>query len=152
MLNLDALWREWSRRGSRHAAPSSIWTSISLADATRRGDGGTQPVGIFCMPFCSRSRGFATVEPFNVPASIGMQARDPTSDAIEGEEHKMGAERIMRRFIVYWALKPPSTRMSWPVVKAAPGELSQRTALAISSGVPTRPTGFCASIAFFMSV
>ena len=81
-----------------------------------------------------------------------MHARDPTSDAIEGEEDKMGAKRIMRRFIVYWALKPPSTIMSWPVVEAAPGELSQRTALAISSGVPTRPAGLCASIAFFLSV
>ena len=29
--------------------------------------------------------------------------------------------------------------MSWPVVNAAPGELSQSTALAISSGVPMRP-------------
>ena len=35
-----------------------------------------------------------------MPASIGMRARDPTSDAIEGEEHKMGAKRIMRRIIV----------------------------------------------------
>jgi hypothetical protein len=32
--------------------------------------------------------------------------------------------------------------MSWPVVNAAPGELSQSTALAISSGVPMRPTSW----------
>ena len=36
--------------------------------------------------------------------------------------------------------------MSWPVVNAAPGELSQSTALAISSGVPMRPTGFCVAV------
>ena len=36
--------------------------------------------------------------------------------------------------------------MSWPVVKAAPGELSQSTALAISSGIPMRPTGVCDAI------
>ena len=54
--------------------------------------------------------------------------------------------------IGYCALKPPSMIMSCPVVNAAPGELNQRTALAISSGVPTRPSGFCASIAFLMSV
>jgi hypothetical protein len=42
--------------------------------------------------------------------------------------------------------------MSWPVVNAAPGELSQSTALAISSGVPMRPTGVCVEIVFFTSV
>jgi hypothetical protein len=42
--------------------------------------------------------------------------------------------------------------MSWPVVNAAPGELSQSTALAISSGVPMRPAGVCVVIVFFMSV
>src|SRR5262249_3736943 len=42
--------------------------------------------------------------------------------------------------------------MSWPVMNAAPGELSQSTALAISSGVPMRPTGVCVPIVFFISV
>ena len=42
--------------------------------------------------------------------------------------------------------------MFWPVMNAAPGELSQSTALAISSGVPMRPTGVCVAIVFFMSV
>src|SRR5258705_10056582 len=42
--------------------------------------------------------------------------------------------------------------MFWPVGNAAPGELSQSTALAISFGVPMRPTGFCAAIVFFTSV
>jgi len=37
-------------------------------------------------------------------------------------------------------------------MNAAPGELSQSTALAISSGVPMRPTGVCVAIVFFMSV
>ena len=37
-------------------------------------------------------------------------------------------------------------------MNAAPGELSQSTALAISSGVPMRPTGFCAAIVLFTSV
>jgi hypothetical protein len=37
----------------------------------------------------------------------------------------------------YCAVYPPSTMMSWPVMNAAPGELSQSTALAISSGVHT---------------
>jgi hypothetical protein len=52
------------------------------------------------------------------------------------------------RFVVsgYCAVYPPSTMMSWPVMNAAPGELSQSTALAISSGVPTRPTGVCVAI------
>jgi hypothetical protein len=55
-------------------------------------------------------------------------------------------------FSGYCAVYPPSTMMSWPVVNAAPGELSQSTALAISSGVPMRPTGFCVAIVFFTSV
>jgi hypothetical protein len=42
--------------------------------------------------------------------------------------------------------------MSWPVVNAAPGELSQSTALAISSGVPMRPAGVCVAIVFFTDV
>jgi hypothetical protein len=46
-------------------------------------------------------------------------------------------------FSGYCAVYPPSTKMSWPVVNAAPGELSQSTALAISSGVPMRPAGVC---------
>jgi hypothetical protein len=41
----------------------------------------------------------------------------------------------------YGAVYPPSMMMSWPVVNAAPGELSHSTALAISSTVPIRPTG-----------
>src|SRR5262249_6739793 len=52
----------------------------------------------------------------------------------------------------YCAVYPPSTVMSWPVTNAAPGELSQSTALAISSGVPMRPTGVCVAIVFFISV
>lgn len=52
----------------------------------------------------------------------------------------------------YCAPNPPSTMMSWPVVNAAPGELSQRTALAISSGVPMRPTGVFVTYVFFISV
>ena len=52
----------------------------------------------------------------------------------------------------YCAVYPPSTVMSWPVMNAAPGELSQSTVLAISSGVPMRPIGVCVAIVFFMSV
>jgi hypothetical protein len=49
-------------------------------------------------------------------------------------------------FSGYCAVYPPSTMMSWPVVNAASGELSQRTALAISSGVPMRPAGVYVAI------
>ena|SRR5271165_70349 len=52
----------------------------------------------------------------------------------------------------YCAVYPPSTMMSWPVVKAAPGELSQSTALAISSGIPMRLIGVCDAIVLFISV
>ena len=52
----------------------------------------------------------------------------------------------------YCAVYPPSTVMSWPVMNAAPGEPSQSTAPAISSGVPMRPTGVCVAIVFFISV
>jgi len=62
------------------------------------------------------------------------------------------ALRLTHYFSGYCAVYPPSTMMSWPVVNAAPGELSQSTALAISSGVPMRPTGFCVAIVFFTSV
>src|SRR6201987_6547060 len=55
-------------------------------------------------------------------------------------------------FSRYCAVYPPSTVMSWPVGNAAPGELSQSTALAISSGVPMRPTGVCVEIVFSTSV
>jgi hypothetical protein len=55
-------------------------------------------------------------------------------------------------FSGYCAVYPPSTMMSWPVVNAAPGELSQSTALAISSGVPMRPAGVYVAIVFFTSV
>lgn len=37
-------------------------------------------------------------------------------------------------FSGYCAVYPPSTMISWPVVNAAPGELSQSTTLASSSG------------------
>jgi hypothetical protein len=59
---------------------------MSLAIATRRGDGGTQPARHLLHAFLLAKPWFATVEPLKVPASIGMQARDPTSDAIEGEK------------------------------------------------------------------
>ena len=38
-------------------------------------------------------------------------------------------------------VKPPSTRISAPVIQPAPGETSQRIALATSSGSPSRPSG-----------
>ena len=52
----------------------------------------------------------------------------------------------------YYAVYPSSTMISWPVVKPAPGELSQSTALAISSGMPMRPIGVWDAIVFFISV
>ena len=36
---------------------------------------------------------------------------------------------------------PPLTRITWPVMKAAAGETSQRATAATSSGVPHRPKG-----------
>ena len=51
------------------------------------------------------------------------------------------------------AVAPPSTAKAWPVVKAAPSLHRYSTALAISSTLPTRPTGCIAAAnsAFFGS-
>src|SRR5205085_11196559 len=47
-------------------------------------------------------------------------------------------------FVHHYTVWPPSITMACPVTNAAASEHSQTTAVAISSGVPMRPTGSCA--------
>jgi hypothetical protein len=49
------------------------------------------------------------------------------------------------RQALYRVRKPPSTAITWPIVKLAPGPQSHTTAEAISSGRPKSSKPFCAS-------
>ena len=42
-------------------------------------------------------------------------------------------------------VSPPSTRRTWPLTNAALSDRRKPTAWAMSSGVPSRPSGFCSA-------
>ena len=52
---------------------------------------------------------------------------------------------------VYWALYPPSTKRSVPVIKDAASEARNKAALAMSSASPKRPNGYAVLSAFSAS-
>lgn len=89
-------------------------------------------------------------------ADAGRAAGDETGLAVAAGDTCLGCELISFHGIKpgarpQRAVKPPSTIRSCPVTNDAAGELSQSTAVATSSGVPTRPIGCCAAIYFFAS-
>ena len=108
--------RRWRTR-RRSPAPTTRPSATSCAAAVRRSleyDGGV------ASRRCLRP----------LPGAVAFRRRDRAS----GDGRLAGGCQLPR-------LRPPSTRMRWPVTKPASAAARKLTAWAMSAGVPIRPAG-----------